>query len=142
MLVASSIADWVTGTNEELSAHKAILRNKKDKRVDQKDYSLYKKSTRAAQLTELWAVRYAIVRRHMPILYLLSSDLMMRTAHIIVGIRRFEQRSEEDPDTPFDVESVGIIGTVRAIGYKLADRVKSDEPEPNAEEDDSDSKLF
>lgn len=133
----SGLADYIAATYEEDQKHKAALRDTLDKRVEPvKDYSLYREGIYAGRLAESLALTYCTVRRRMPTFYLLSADIMIRYVNRLVSVQKFNQKFEENPRTKYRANRVGLIGTIRSLGYRLAGKLKRSEEDAKDEVED------
>lgn len=118
LLVASGIADYLAGTYEEHQRHKDKFKDSGDDLAESvRNYSLYTDGTYASLTGEILAGQYGMTRWPLPAVYLLTADVLVRSMNRLVKPKE---------------NWIGIIGSARSLGYRLADRLKhgEDEAEP------------
>jgi len=137
-IVFSSIVDYVAGTHEEMTAHKEELGKQVGAAASgMRDYQLYGNTTNASILGE--GIATILASEYCPsmaVVYTLGVDTTVRSANLLVSMirRRKEIKKSGVPHTEENL--TGIIGTVRAIGYKLTGKLKRDEDDAELEDDD------
>lgn len=131
-LLLSGVAEWIGGTYEEGKANKETLTNRGSESVGERDYTVYQSGRTMTMLGHcylLWTMRPG----EGPWVYALAADGMARAGNMLV--RELKKGKSGQAHELELYESVGLIGTVRTLAYKLAGRLKrsDDEPKPEAE---------
>lgn len=123
LLIASGIIDYAVGTHEEVTAHRTELKNTQDERVGKKDYQLYTSAEMHSLLGEGCLLVYLISQYLQGPYYMVTADILTRCVNIL----RTKKKSNRNIS--------GLIGTARTLGYKIADKFRRNEIEPEIEED-------
>ncbi len=138
-LMLSGVAEWVVGTKEEAKASKEILTDVGNDFVGPKDYTLHQSGTYAGMLAQTYGLWQAPHWTNHPALYILAADGMVRAVNVTINEIKRRRADPDGKGGPEDLtDLIGVIGTVRAIGYKIADRLKyaGDEPKLEAKIED------
>lgn len=129
-LVLSGLTDYFAGTDEEMTAHDSALQEDVEEGNSTKaDYLLYGGSMATGILAEAYALGMAVHHNNLKVIYVVGADIVPRAFNSVLSMQ--EARKGIDKDRPI----MGLIGIARTLGYKLADRLKrsEDEPEPELE---------
>ena len=116
LIIASSIADWFAGTADEIKGHGEAAKASGEER----DYKLYETGVKGAAMGEIGAYAAAVYTRNMVGLPI-GVDLIVRDTNLFVSmIKRNKQVRAGQPLS--DLNVTGLIGTVRTLAYKLANK--------------------
>lgn len=136
-IILSSIADYVAGTHDEMTGHKRELGKLVGEDGGMRDYQLYGKTTQAGMLGE--GVAAMLAAEYCPstaAAYTLGADCVVRSANFLVSKGKRIREAKQDGVLHSEENYTGVIGIVRAIGCKLAGRLKRSKGDAEAEPED------